>query len=125
MANFSLIGYVKRIIHVGGRVRLTLGEYIQGHRTDDGSIVGERMDMWYVFFPNSAARHLLRFKEHDLVIVKGTIHQSAVGSEYVYAVNGESIKHFYTRDLLDEIGRERKVDIGEIEISQVDTDFDI
>ena len=129
MANFSLIGYVKSSFRSDGRVRITVGEYVQGKRTADGDIVDERMDMWYVFFPKSSARHLLNFKAGDLVIVKGTIHQALPNSDFVYCVNGESIKHFYTRNMLDELQREKvsKKMLEELEdkpdLSSVDNDF--
>lgn len=106
MANFELIGFIKNNMSIGGRSRVTIAEYVQGKRDEHGDIVDEKMDSWYVFFPKSSRRHLIRFKNGDLVIVKGTIHQSPAGSDYAYAVNGESIKHFYTRNMLDEIKRE-------------------
>lgn len=106
MASFELIGYIKNITHIGGRARLTIGEYVQGKRNDDGEIENEKMDLWFVFFPKSSNRHLTNFKPNDLVIVKGTIHQSLPNTNYTYAINAESIKHFYTRNLLDELKME-------------------
>lgn len=108
MASFELIGYVKSITHIGVRTRLTIGEYVQGKRNDEGEVENEKMDLWFVFFPQSSRRHIARFKPNDLVIVKGTIHQAG-NSDYAYAVNGECIKHFYTRNMLDEIKRESLV----------------
>ena len=108
MANFELIGFVKSTMYVGSRSRVTIAEYVQGKRSEDGSIENEKMDLWAVFFPASSRKHIARFKPNDLVIVKGTIHQSA-NEEYKYAINGECIKHFYTRNMLDEIKREKVV----------------
>ena len=108
MANFELIGFVKNVINVGDRSRLTIGEYVQGKRAEDGSIENEKMDLWFVFFPPSSRKHITRFKPNDLVIVKGTIHQTG-NDEYKYAINGECIKHFYTRNMFDEIKREQIV----------------
>lgn len=105
MANFGLIGYVKSVMKIGNRCRMTIGEYVQGRRLEDGTIDGEKMDLWYVFFPSTSLKHVLRFKPHDLVIVKGTIHLTG-SKEYPYAINGETIKHFYTRDLIGDIKRE-------------------
>lgn len=95
-------------MYVGSRSRVTIAEYVQGKRSEDGSIENEKMDLWSVFFPASSRKHIARFKPNDLVIVKGTIHQSA-NEEYKYAINGECIKHFYTRNMLDEIKREKVV----------------
>lgn len=102
MASFELIGYVKGMSHLRNCSRVTIGEYVQGKRKDDGTIDGEKMDLWQVFFPISSRRHLYYFKTGDMVIVKGTIHQASPGSEYVYAINAETIKHFYTRNLMGE-----------------------
>ena len=129
MANFTLIGYVKSSFRSDGKTRVVVGEYIQGRRNEDGDIVDERMDLWYVFFPKSSSRHLLNFKCGDLVIVKGTIHQSLPGSDYAYCINGESIKHFYTRNMLDDVKREKVSkkmmdEYGETpDISSVKNDF--
>ena len=106
MASFELIGYIKNIAHIGGKARLTVGEYIQGKRNEIGEIENEKMDLWFIFFPKSSNRHLMNFKVGDLVIVKGTIHQSMPNSDYAYAINAESIKHFYTRNILDEMKME-------------------
>lgn len=97
------------MMHVGQRSRVAVAEYIQGHRDGAGVIVGERMETWFVFFPASSRRHLSRFKPGDLVLVKGTVHQTA-SDEYRYAVNGECIKHFFCRDIGDEMRREKPVD---------------
>lgn len=105
MASFELVGYMKSMMRIGNRARVTVGEYVQGRRMEDGTIDGEKMDMWYVFFQSTSVKHLLRFRPHDLVIVKGTIHLTG-DREYPYAINGESIKHFYTRDLLGDMKRE-------------------
>ena len=106
MANFELIGYVKSSMNFGDKTRLTVGEYINGRRDKYGAIHGEKMDLWHIFFPKSSRRHLLNFKPNDLVIVKGTIYQSA-SDDYAYCVNGECIKHFYTRNILNEIKQEK------------------
>lgn len=105
MASFELVGYVKSSMRVGGRTRITIGEYVQGKRNSEGEVENEKMDLWHIFFPQSSSRHLLSFKPNDLVIVKGTIHQST-STNYIYAINGESIKHFYTRNLLGEMKAE-------------------
>lgn len=106
MANFELIGYVRHAMHAKTHSRLTIAEYIQGKRNENGEIENEKMDLWFVFFPQSSRRHLARFKIGDQVIVKGTIHQAASGSDFVYAINGECIKHFYSRNITDEQKRE-------------------
>lgn len=106
MASFELVGYVKSSMRLGGRTRITIGEYVQGKRNSDGEIENEKMDLWHVFFPPTSSRHMLAFKPNDLVIVKGTIHQST-NANYAYAINGESIKHFYTRNLLGELKAEK------------------
>ena len=110
MANFELIGYVGQIRRGKAHSCVEVCEYVPGRKDSDiGEIVGEKMDVWRVFFMPSVNNHLLRFKAHDLVIVKGTIHQVAdKNSEYAYAVNGECIKHFYTRDLIDDVRREHQ-----------------
>lgn len=108
MANFGLIGYIHSMLHVGERTRVAVSEYLQGKADEWGEIKDEKMETWYIFFPKSSRRHLLRFKSGDAVIVKGTIHQTS-NDEYKYAVNGECIKHFYTRNLMNEIKRERIV----------------
>lgn len=107
MASFELVGYVKSSMRISGRTRLTVGEYVQGKRNSAGEVENEKMDLWFVFFPPSSYRHLLNFKPGDLVIVKGTIHQSVGSSEYAYAINGECIKHFYTRNLLGDVNAEK------------------
>lgn len=101
MASFELIGYIKNIAFHGGQPQLTVGEYIQGRRDAvTGETNGERMDRWFVFMPKSSAGYVRNFKPNDLVVVKGTIHQAAsASSEYAYCVNGETVKHFYTRNL--------------------------
>lgn len=111
MASFELIGFVKKIDIIGTQPRVTIGEYVQGRRDKSGKITGETMDLWYVFFHPSTRRLLNRFKCGDEVIVKATIHQAADvtnGSGFAYAVNGECIKHFHTRDLAVEENRERR-----------------
>lgn len=108
MASFELIGYVKSVANYGDKTRITIGEYIHGRRDKYGTIHGEKTDLWFVFFPKNAQKHLVNFKPNDLVIVKGTIYQSSNKDfTYSYCVNGESIKHFYTRNMLTEIKQEK------------------
>ncbi len=105
MANFELIGYIKSVAHMGSHSKVCVCEYLQGRRQEDGTFDGEGMETWSVFFPLSSRRHLGRFKRGDLVILKGTVHLSS-NPDYLVAINGESIKHFYTRNIMDEIKRE-------------------
>ena len=105
MASFELIGFVRSSVRIGERTLMTIGEYVQGKRGEDGRPVNEYMEYWSVFFPPSSRRHLMRFKSGDQVVVKGTIHMSS-DEKYKCAVNGECIKHFYTRNITDEIRRE-------------------
>lgn len=106
MANFEVIGYIRKNRSTsGGRALITVAEYVQGWRDENGELSGEKMDIWQVFFPPSSRKHTLRFQTGDLVSIKGTIH---VGyGDYACAINGESIKHFYTRDISDESKREK------------------
>ena len=109
MASFEVVGFVKNQWRVSGKIRLSVAEYVQGRRGADGEIEGERMDVWYVFFPTALSSYLLRFAPGDLVVVKGVIHQATLskGDKYAYSVSGESIKHFHVRDISDEMRRER------------------